>query len=120
MKVMRTILLTLAASVALGGVALSQDQTAHTYQKTAVTPSDLWISPITRLQQDLGITVGERMKLSGLLVNVFATRQQPEATSTSRTEGDRLPNTQYDITPAPAFNDSAIRRPHLVLLRLSW
>ena len=120
MKVMRTILFTLAASVALGGVALSQDQTAHTYQKTAITPSDLWISPITRLQQDLGITVGERMKLSGLLVNVFATRQKPEATSPFRTEGDRVPKPLYDILTPPSFNDTATRKPHLVLLRLSW
>jgi hypothetical protein len=120
MKAMRTLLLTLAASVALGGVAASQDQVAHTHQKTAVNSSDLWVTPIVRLQQELGITVGERVKLSGLLVNAFATRQRSEIASTFRTEGDSRPNPQYDLMPPPSFNDTAKRKPHLVLLRLSW
>src|SRR5450432_1313587 len=110
MKVMRTILLTLAASVAFGEVATSQDQVAHTYQKTIVNTGDLWISPITRLQQDLGITVGERVKLSGLLVNAFATRQRSEITDIFRTEGDRRPDPQRDITPPPSINDTATRK----------
>ena len=120
MKAMRTILLTLAASAALGGVAASQDQNDHTYQKTVVASGDLWISPITRLQQDLGIPVGERMKLSGLFVDVFVPRQRSEIVSILKTQADIRSIPHYDLMPPPSINDAAARKPHLALLCLRW
>jgi hypothetical protein len=117
---MRTILFGLAAGVALGGAAATQDQSARTSQKTTDATGDLWITPITRLQQDLGIPVGERMKLSGVLVTGFAAGPRSEFASGFRTEAPIAPIPHYDISPPPSINDSTSHRANLAILRLSW